>query len=156
MTSPAKICGLGGRHPAGFTLIELLIAISIAGLFIAVVALHGRPRSAGLEENGTASELAGGLREARAQAIVENRPVALTLDIVKHQWKIDNRPLHKVPPQFRLEVLTVQGEARGNLAAIVFEPDGSSTGGQVAFDDGLRKFSVDIDWLTGMVRVNKG
>ena len=35
MTSPAK-----SRHPAGFTLNELLIAISIAGLFIAVIAMH--------------------------------------------------------------------------------------------------------------------
>src|SRR5258707_901013 len=105
MTSPAK-----GRE-AGFTLIELLIAISIAGLFIAVVALHGPPRTAGLEENGTASEVAGGLREGRAEAIVQNRPVALTLDVANRQWKIDNRPLHKVPSQFRMAVLTVQGEA---------------------------------------------
>lgn len=154
MISPAKICGRRG-HPAGFTLLELMIAISIAGLFMALIAMHGRPRSAGLEENGTASELAGGLREARARAIVQNRPVALTLDIVNHQWKIDNQPFHKVPPQFRMDVLTVQGEARGNLAAILFEPDGSSTGGQVAFDDGLRKFAVNVDWLTGMVRITK-
>lgn len=149
MTSRAK------GHQAGFTLIELLIAISIAGLMVALIALHGRPRSAGLEENGTASELAGGLREARARAIVQNRPVSLMLDIANRQWKIDNQPPHKVPPQFRMAVLTVQGEARGNLAAIVFEPDGSSTGGQVGFDDGIRKFSVNVDWLTGMVRVTK-
>jgi len=142
-------------RPAGFTLIELLIAISIAGLMVTLIALHGRPRSAGLEANGTASELAGGLREARAQAIVQNRPVSLTLDIANRQWKIDNQPYHKVPPQFRMAVLTVQGETRGNLAAIVFEPDGSSTGGQVGFDDGIRKFSVNVDWLTGMVRVTK-
>lgn len=150
MTSRAK-----REHPAGFTLIELLIAISIAGLFIAVIAMHGRPRSAGLEENGTASELAGGLREARAQAIVQNRPVSLTLDIANHRWKIDGQQPHNVPPQFRLAVLTVQGETRGDRAAIVFEPDGSSTGGQVAFDDGLRKVAVNVDWLTGMVRVTK-
>ena len=154
MISPARIRKPGG-HPAGFTLLELMIAITIASLFITLIAIHGRPRSAGLEENGTASELAGGLREARAQAIVQNRQVALTLDIANHQWKIDSQPPHKVPPQFRLEVLTVEGDARGNLAAILFEPDGSSTGGQVAFDDGLRKFSVNIDWLTGMVRVTK-
>ena len=150
MISPAKT-----RHPAGFTLIELVAAITIAGLIATMLVMHGRPRSAALEENGTASELAGGLREARARAIVQNRRVSLMLDIANHQWKIDNQPFHKVPPQFRMAVLTVQGEARGNLAAIVFEPDGSSTGGQIGFDDGLRKFSVNVDWLTGMVRVAK-
>src|ERR1700758_3383603 len=109
MTSPAK-----RKREAGFTLIELLIAISIAGLFIAVIAMHGKPRSAGLEENGTASELAGGPREARAQAIGQNRPVALTLDVANHRWKIDGQQPHKVLPQFRLQVLTVQGAARGD------------------------------------------
>jgi|SRR6185312_3033612 len=150
MTSPART-----RAQAGFTLLELIIAITIASLFITLLAIHGRPRSAGLEENGTASELAGGLREARARAIVQNRPVSLMLDIASHQWKIDNQPFHKIPAQFHMDVLSVQGEARGNLAAIVFEPDGSSTGGEIAFNDGLRKFSVNVDWLTGMVRVKK-
>jgi general secretion pathway protein H len=157
MTSQAKrgTAPAGTRHPVGFTLIELLIVISIAGLYIWVILAHGPPRSAGLEENGTASELAGGLREARAQAITENRPVSLTLDVANHQWKVDGQPAHKMPPQFRLSVLTVKGETRGDRAAIVFEPDGSSTGGQVAFNDGLRKFAVNIDWLTGNVRVTK-
>jgi general secretion pathway protein H len=150
MISPAK-----RKREAGFTLIELLIAISIAGLYIWFVLAHGRPRSAGLDENAVSSELAGALREARAQAIVENRPVALTLDIVNHRWKIDGQPAHVVPQQFHLAVLTVQGETRGDRAAILFEPDGSSTGGQVEFDDGIRKFKVDIDWLTGNVRVTK-
>jgi general secretion pathway protein H len=150
MTSPDKT----GRE-AGFTLLELLIAISIAGLFIAFAALHGRQHSAGLDENAVSSELAGGLREARAQAIVQNKPVALTLDIPSHKWTIDGRTPHAVPTQFRLSVLTVQGETRGDRAAIVFEPDGSSTGGEVGFDDGLRKFAVDVDWLTGNVRVTK-
>ena len=154
MISPAEI-GPARRREAGFTLIELVVAISIAGLMMALIVMQGRPRSAGLEENGTASELAGGLREARAQAIVLNKPVALTLDVVGRQWKIDGQPAHGVPKQFRLSVLTVKGETRGDRAAIVFEPDGSSTGGKVEFNDGLRKFAVDVDWLTGNVRVTK-
>ena len=103
MISPAKICKPRGQ-PAGFTLLELMIAITIASLFITLIAMHGRPRSAGLEENGTASELAGGLREARAQAIVQNKPYvkftflpsgALNLDSTV-QWDLTLRNLHQV------------------------------------------------------------
>jgi general secretion pathway protein H len=152
MTSPAK-----QERTAGFTLIELLIVITIMGLALALVAGHGKMRSAGLEENGVASDLAGGLRAARAQAIVQNKPVALTLDITGHRWQVDGQPMRSMPPQFVLSVTTVKGETRGGSRAhIVFEPDGSSTGGQIAFDDGLRKFAVNIDWLTGNVRVTKG
>ncbi len=154
MISPAKLA-VGRRREAGFTLIELIVAISIAGLMMTLILLQGRPRSAGLEENGTASELAGALREARGEAIARNKPVALTLDIASRQWKIDGQPAHSLPKQFRLSVLTVKGETRGDRAAIVFEPDGSSTGGQVEFNDGIRKFAVNIDWLTGNVRVTK-
>src|SRR5580693_5487924 len=118
MTSPAK-----QERTAGFTLIELLIVITIMGLALALIAGHGKMRSAGLEENGVASDLAGGLREARAQAIVQNRPVALTLDIAAHRWHIDRGPVRTMPAQFALSVTTVKGETRGDrLAAIVFEP----------------------------------
>src|SRR5277367_3499203 len=136
MISPAK-----QRREAGFTLIELLIVITIMGLALALLAGHGPLRSAGLEENGTASELAGGLREARAQAIVQNRQVVLTVDLAAHRWRIDKGAERTIPAQFALSVLTVKGETRsGKLAGIVFEPDGSSTGGEVDFNDGMRKF----------------
>jgi general secretion pathway protein H len=159
MTSPVKQGTSPVKHKsAGFTLIELLIVITIMGLALALIAGHGKMRSAGLEENGVASDLAGGLRAARAQAIVQNKPVALTLDITGHRWQVDGQPMRSMPPQFVLAVTTVKGETSrgGSRARIVFEPDGSSTGGRIAFDDGLRKFAVDIDWLTGNVRVTKG
>ena len=145
------------RREAGFTLIELLIVITIMGLALALIAGHGKMRSAGLEENGTASDLAGGLREARALAIAQNRQVVLTVDIAAHRWRIDKGADRTIPAQFAISVQTVKGETRGGkLAGIVFEPDGSSTGGQIDFDDGSRKFAVNIDWLTGNVRVTKG
>ncbi len=157
MILPVRNPGISrAKRQSGFTLIELLIVITIMGLAIALVAGHGKNHSAGLEENGAAADLAGGLREARAQAIAQNRPVALTLDIAAHRWRIDGGPTRTVAPQFALTVLTVKGETRNdNLAAIRFEPDGSSTGGQVDFSDGMRKFSVAVDWLTGNVRVIK-
>jgi general secretion pathway protein H len=150
-TSPART-----RDPAGFTLIELLVVITIMGLALALISGHGRMRSAGLEENGAASDLAGGLRQARSQSIALNKPVVLTVDIAGHSWRIDKGPERAIPAQFALSVLTVKGETRGQLAGIVFEPDGSSTGGQIDFNDGLRKFTVNVDWLTGNVRVTKG
>jgi general secretion pathway protein H len=143
------------KRSAGFTLIELLIVISILGLALALVAGHGPLRSAGLEGKAAASDLAGALREARAQAIARNRPVDLNLDVVAHRWDIDGAGPKSLPPGFAITVLTVQGETVGDKrAAIRFEPDGSSTGGRIRLNDGGREFTIDIDWLTGAVRVS--
>ena len=142
------------RRDAGFTLIELLVVFTILGLALALIAEHGPLRSAALEGKGAASDLAGGLREARAQAIAANRPVSLAVDVVAHRWRIDGQPSKPLPSEFAITVLTTKGEVRGEqVADIRFEPDGSSTGGRIGLTDGRRKYDVDVDWLTGNVRV---
>jgi general secretion pathway protein H len=147
---PAKL-----NRSAGFTLIELLVVITILGLALFLISGHGPLRSAGLEAKGVAADLAGGLREARARAIAQNRPVDLTLDVAAHRWSIGTQPPRSIPPGFAITVLTVKGETHSDaIAAICFEPDGSSTGGRIGLNDGRRKFAIDIDWLTGLVRVS--
>ncbi len=142
------------RREAGFTLIELLVVFTILGLALALIAEHGPLRSAALEGKGAIAELAGGLREARAQAIAANRPVSLAVDVTAHRWRIGTQPSRLLPPQFVITVLTTKGEVRGEqVADIRFEPDGSSTGGRIGLSDGRRKYDVDVDWLTGNVRV---
>jgi general secretion pathway protein H len=143
-----------GRHETGFTLIELVVVIAILGLALALIAEHGPMRSAALTGKGAAADLAQGLRETRARAIAENRPVGLTVDIANHRWNIAGRPAQPLPPDFAVSVLTAEGEARDeNVAEIAFEPDGSSTGGRIALTGGERKYDVDVDWLTGNVRL---
>ncbi|MDB5395019.1 MAG: xpsH [Rhodospirillales bacterium] len=155
MTSPAKILAFRRGRSAGFTLIELLVVITILGLALALISGHGPLRSAGLQAKSAAADLAGGLREARARAIAQNRPVDLALDVTAHRWRIDGQLSKSVPPGFVITVLTIKGETRNDsIAAIRFEPDGSSTGGRIGLADGQRKIAIDIDWLTGNVRVS--
>ena len=143
------------RRSAGFTLIELLVVITILGLALALISGHGPLRSAGLEAKSVAADLAGSLREARARAIAENQPVDLTLDVAAHRWSIGQERSKAIPPGFAITLLTVRGETRSDsVAAIRFEPDGSATGGRIGLNDGRHVFTIDIDWLTGAVRVS--
>src|SRR5271166_6920912 len=72
----------------GFTLIELLVSLAILGLALALIGGYKPPWSRGLGLRATAAELAGGLRLARSEAILSNRPVALDLDLVGHRYRV--------------------------------------------------------------------
>jgi general secretion pathway protein H len=144
--------GFGGR--AGFSLIELLVVMAIMGLALVLIVGYKAPWSAGLDLRATAAQLAAGLRLARSQAIAENRPVALALDLAGHRYQIGGAAPLNLPPRLSLALLTVSGERRtATLGDIRFNPDGSSTGGRIELADGARRIAVGVDWLTGRVTV---
>jgi general secretion pathway protein H len=139
---------------AGFTLIEVIVTLAVLGLALVLITGYKAPWSRGLGLKGTAAELASGLRLARSQAIVRNRPVALDLDLSGHRYRVDDGALRTLPANMAIELLTVAGENRGRSEGeIRFNPDGSSTGGRISLAEGGRKVAVGVDWLTGRVTV---
>ena len=142
------------RAESGFTLIELLVVLAILGLAIALVAARGPAQSPTLAMKDTAAAIAGGLREARARAIMTNRPVRLTLDLADAGWRIDDSPLQPLRAAPRITILTARGEVLDSRSASIrFEPDGSSTGGRIELTGTGRTLEINVDWLTGNVRV---
>jgi general secretion pathway protein H len=139
---------------SGFTLIELLVSLAVLGLALALIAGYKPPWSRGLGLNGTAAELAAGLRLARSEAILSNRPVAFDIDLVGHRYRVGAGTPRRLPADLSLELLTISGEAlNGREGDIRFNPDGSSTGGRISLADGRRRIGVGVDWLSGRVSV---
>jgi general secretion pathway protein H len=156
MTLPADPPPLGHRpvQPTGFTLIELLVALAILGLALALAAGHATSGNRGLALRGAAAELAGGLRLARAEAILRNRPVAFALDPQSRRFRVADQPVRQLPTAFTIEMMTTAGERRRDgTGDIRFNPDGSSTGGRIAIADGPHRIWVGVDWLSGRVAV---
>ena len=138
----------------GFTLIELLVSLAVLGLALVLIAGYKPPWSRGLGLRATAAELAAGLRLARSEAIVNNRPVAFDLDLVGHRYRVGTGTPRPLPADLSLKLLTISGEAlNGREGDIRFNPDGSSTGGRISLADGQRRIGVGVDWLTGRVSV---
>ena len=138
----------------GFTLIELLVSLAILGLALSLIAGYKPPWSRGLGLQATAAELAAGLRLARSEAILSNRPVLFDLDLIGHRYRIGTGTPRGLPADLSLELLTISGEAlNGREGDIRFNPDGSSTGGRISLADGRRRIGVGVDWLTGRVSV---
>jgi general secretion pathway protein H len=138
----------------GFTLIELLVTLAVMGLALLLIAGYKAPWSRTLGLEGTAAELASGLRLARSQAIADNRPVAFAMDLAGHRYRVGDAPPHPLPARLAIGLLTVNGEKLSATAGdIRFNPDGSSTGGRIMLADGTQRVAVGIDWLTGRVTV---
>jgi general secretion pathway protein H len=137
--------GLAAASDAGFTLLEMIVTLAVLGLVLSVVLAHGPPHSAGFDCRAAARALAQVLRDARADAIGSDRPVQVGLDPRDRSVRIDGRPAPPLPGGAAL--------APGSATAILFRPDGGSSGGVVVLAEGPASARVVVDWLTGTVVV---
>lgn len=142
------------RFHNGFTLLELLAVLVILALVAAFV-VPSLGRSTGTELEAATRTLAAGLRQARSDAVNRNREAALTLDVEKREFRLtgDER-VHELPESIRLELFTARSELESEQrGAIRFFSDGGSTGGRITISNDAGRRLVDVDWLTGRVRV---
>lgn len=145
------------RHRRGFSLLELLAVLVLMGT-VAVTVLPQFTKTGGAEVQAAARSLAAGLRRARSQAIQHNLPQSLTLDVERRTFELSFEPrARKLPEGLDLKLFTarsaVESAARG---AIRFFADGGSTGGRITVRGPGREILVDVDWLTGRVRLLEG
>jgi general secretion pathway protein H len=131
----------------------LLVALGILALLLAT-ALPMLPGVADrIALRRAASEVAAGLREARAVALASGQPAAFTLDTARHLYRVGGRAAwHTLPARVAAELYTATEERIDDVnGGIRFFPDGSSTGGAVRLAQGNSVNEIRIDWLTGRV-----
>jgi general secretion pathway protein H len=116
----------------------------IMGLALTIVANFLPRRNTTLELATATARVSGALRTARSRAVTESRLVPFAAVPDGHGFRLDNVPVTLGPSV----TLTIPG-----LKGILFEPDGSTSGGllRVAVDG--RQKVIQVDWLTGRVIV---
>lgn len=147
-----------GCRQHAFTLLEVVLVLVIAAAAYALVIRLGSNGVSGAELKGAARSLAAGLREARGQAIARQEASTLTIDVENRSFEVAGtgraRPL---PSGLELKLYTAQSEivdqSRGGIR---FNPDGSSTGGRITVASKRASLLVDVDWLTGRVKISDG
>lgn len=143
------------RGSRGFTLIELLVVLLLLGLMYGLAAPMLGAGSTGVDMKAASRQLAAGLRKARGVAVTEQREAVLTLDVEGRRFSVTGDPkIYALPRQLELALFTAQSElVREKTGNIRFFPDGTSTGGRVTVSAGESKQEVDVDWLTGRVKI---
>ncbi len=139
----------------GFTLLELIIVLVIAAAMVAIVPPLIGNALPGAQLKSASRQLAAGLNYARNHALVSREEAVLVLDLEKKDFSVSGRSKTFVlPGDLELELFTAKSEMLAEKkGGIRFFPDGGSTGGRITLSNGKRAYAVDVDWLTGRVKI---
>lgn len=145
----------GRQYYQGFTLIELLVVLFLLGVVYSLAGPMIDVGATGVDLMGASRQLAAGLRKARSTAITNGSEAVLTIGVEAREFSVSGDPkLYRLPPKIDITLYTAQSElVAGNTGGIRFFRDGSSTGGRITVSAGPANQSIDVDWVTGRVKI---
>lgn len=137
---------------AGFTLLEVLLVMGlVAGAMVMLAGAISRAGD-GPRLRAETAQMANGLREARNRALLSQRPQSFVLEPGARRWQAGDGPMRQVPAGIELRMVTAEALRTDHGGAIMFFPDGASTGGRVELSRAGQVWRLDVNWLTGEVR----
>lgn len=136
----------------GFSLIELVVVVALIAVLSALAAGAMGGGLKGLQLRSAAKDVAARLRFTRTRAIATAQPQRFVIDPAAHTWEAPDGRHGALPDTLRIAFTGARETqpARGQ-GAIVFFPDGASTGGRVSLSRDGATWNVDVAWLTGEV-----
>jgi general secretion pathway protein H len=146
----------GLRAQAGVTLLELItVLLLMALLSVAAAPMIGKGMST-IDQRAAAQKIAAAFKSARNIAVSQRKEAAVVVNIkALTVTPADAEPI-SLPSGVTIDLTTIEKEKiDDDSAAIRFYPDGGSTGGRVILKKGDRALRVDVDWLTGRVKVTE-
>lgn len=152
--------GEAGRRPRGgedgSSLLEMLVVLAILAL-VAAVALPGVMTRRDPSLRLLAADMAVKMRAARTMAVTESREVAFAFDTGTRTYGVAGLGAAKtLPAAVELTMTTARQYLRdGGEARLVFYGDGTSSGGTIVLAGPGQRVAIAVDWLTGVVRVER-
>lgn len=144
------------RSTSGFTLLELLVVLVLMALMTGLAIPLISAGTPGAQIKAASRELMAGLRETREQAIVSRQPVALSINVDDRRFQIAGQPsAFQLPGKLQIGLFVADVDDNGKVGSFIFYPDGSSTGGGVTLTLDGQTNRINVDWLTGVARLQE-
>ena len=141
----------------GFTLLEVLMVLLLIAAASALAAAAITGGFSGMRLRADAKEIAAQLRYTRAQAISTGEPQRFVIDPAAHTWVAPDDRAGTVDKKFGITFTGArQVQPTRGIGAILFFPDGASTGGRVQLNTKTAAWNVVVAWLTGEVKIHRG
>ncbi len=140
----------------GFTLLELIIVLVVSVLGFAVIGSNISSGNQSTRLQAAARDIASALRYAHGQALMTRQPVSVSVNLDENSYRISNRDkVYQLDEQIEVSVVVAEEEmTEGQAAGIRFFADGSSTGGRITLEWGKQLRRIDVNWITGAVKIS--
>lgn len=162
MRTDASRCGSRKRPAApvhdvrGASLLEMLLVVALIGIagVLAATAMGGGMK--GTQLRSAAKEIGAQLRFTRTHAIATGEPQRFVIDPAAHTWQAPHGRAGEVPEALGIRFYGArQVQPSRGEGAIVFFPDGASTGGRIQLSRERAGWNVDVAWMTGQVKLRR-
>lgn len=144
-----------GPQSQGFTLIEMMIVIAISAIVLATLVPNFTPAIERAKLHASSRDIVSALRHCRGYAMIKGEDALFELNTIAHTYRISGRKkLYNIPDSIELGLFTTSTETLDEgTGRIRFFPDGSATGGRVTLIGKNQTLVVDINWLTGEIKL---
>lgn len=141
--------GLRDHARAGFTMLEMLVVLAILSLVMGASTQLLRPPSPKLRVESAARALCSALRATHSRAIAMNSETQVVVDLARKTFVSPVAAEASLPFDAAINVQVAQGQQGNQAATILFFPDGTSSGGDIAIELPGGRASISVNWLTG-------
>ncbi len=140
---------------AGFTLFEILVVFVIFALILTLVPPFLPNVIASSQTKTATRELAANLKKTRSLAISRQQETTLSLNVENKTFALDKKTKKlALPDASSLSIITARSEQLSDHEGrIRFFSDGSSTGGQIKLAYEKKEYVIDVNWLTGKIKI---
>lgn len=127
----------------------------IASIAMAALVPNFGPAIARAQLYSATRDVASALRYTRGQALIKGQDALFELNTLQNTYRVTGRAkLYQLPSEIELGLFTTTTETLDEgTGRIRFFPDGSATGGRVTLISSKQARVVDVNWLTGEVRI---